>query len=331
MTSTSMPARPRWPRYLVACVVALAALAAAAQFSGKQETIDVVALTEKRIDTALESRAVTSNGVRLHVVLAGPADGAPVLLLHGYPEFWWAWHQQIGRLARAGFRVIAPDLRGYNGSDKPEGRDAYRIEVLLKDVLGLIEALGYRDVNLAAHDWGGRLAWHFALEHPERVRKLMVFNSPHPFAARDAQNEQATRWYRTFFQLPVVPELASRAGNWWLLERNLGKTSLAGTFSAEDMDVYRSAWDRDGSMHYMINWYRANHRMDHPVPGDGKVRVPTRVVWGMEDRFFPPSTARGSMNYCLDGSVVELPGLGHWLLHEDPERTSAELIAFFRQ
>ncbi len=321
----------RW--LLVVVVGALGALVLAARFSGRQAPIDVVAVTQARDGVPLESAMVATNGVRLHVVSAGPRDGPPVVLLHGYPEFWWGWHEQIARLARAGFRVVAPDLRGYDASDKPPGIDAYRLELVLGDVVGLVDALGYRQVSLAGHDWGGAVAWHLVLEHPERFVRLVMFNAPHPLAwvdaARSPSKEHASGWYRLFFRLPVLPELATRAGNWRAMVDNLRGSSRPGTFSDADLDLYRFAWDRDDAMHAMINWYRALGRHPYPVRGDGLVRVPTRIVWGMQDRYFESRLAHLSLEHCALATLAELPDAGHWLLHEEPERTSEEMIAFF--
>jgi pimeloyl-ACP methyl ester carboxylesterase len=325
----------RWMRRLVLGGLVLGALLLAAHLSGRRAPIDIVAATERRLGVPLESRMIPTNGVRLHVVIAGPTEGAPVVLLHGYPEFWWGWNQQIARLARAGFRVIAPDQRGYDASEKPPGVDAYRIELLLGDVLGLIQQLGYERVYLAGHDWGGAIAWHLVIEHPARFRKLVMFNAPHPLAWEDARRsapeEKTISWYRTFFQLPVLPELLARAGNWWLLVKNLRDTSRPGTFPDADLDFYRYAWDRDGAMHAMVNWYRAAFRHPHPVEGDGTVRVPTRIVWGMRDRFFESRLAHFSVDHCASADLVQLPEATHWLLHEEPEVTSNQMVEFFRE
>ena len=324
----------KWIRRALLTIAGLVAVVLiTASLSGRQAPIDIVAATAKRHDVPLESRLIATNGTRLHVVEAGPPDGPPVILLHGYPEFWWAWHEQIARLARAGFRVIAPDQRGYNASDKPAGVDAYRIDLLTADILGLMDALGHRQVFLAGHDWGGAIAWYLVIEHPERFRKLAMFNSSHPRAWQDVRNEpkqeQTISWYRTFFQLPWLPEIVARAGNWGLLAKNLRDTSRGGTFPEADMDYYRYAWDRDGAMGAMVNWYRASFRHPHELTGDGMVQIPTRIVWGMQDRFFESRMGRLSAQHCSDATLVEVPDAGHWLLHEEPELTSDQMIEFF--
>ncbi len=301
--------------------------------SGRHDPIDVVGATARRDGIELDSQLIPTNGIRLHVVQAGPKDGPPVVLLHGYPEFWWGWNQQIAPLARAGFRVIVPDQRGYNGSDKPAGIEAYRVETLVEDIVGLIQHLGYEKVDLAGHDWGGAIAWYLVIEHPEHFRKLVMFNSGHPLAWVDARQgaakEQTINWFRTFFQLPVIPEGTARLGDWWLLTKNLRDTSRPGTFPDDDMAYYKYAWDRDGAMGSMVNWYRASFRYPHHVTGDGMVRVPTRIVWGMQDRFFESRMAGLSVAHCAGGTLVEVPNAGHWLLHEEPALTSRQMIEFF--
>jgi pimeloyl-ACP methyl ester carboxylesterase len=313
----------------------IAAFVLVAKLSGHQRPIDIEAATAKQHDLQLDSRMIETNGTRLHVVQAGPPDGPPVILLHGYPEFWWAWHEQIARLAHAGFRVITPDQRGYNGSDKPAGIEAYRMEMLTGDIIGLMDSLGIQQANLVGHDWGGAVAWWLAAEHPQRFRKLVMFNAPHPRAFADLQNEpqqeKTVNWYRTFFQLPWLPELVGRLGNWGLLAKNLRDSSRPGTFSDTDLDYYRYAWDRDDSMHAMVNWYRAGFRYPHDIPGDGTVAIPTRIVWGMRDRFFDSRLGGMSVRHCDDASLMEVPDAGHWILHEEPDLTSGAMIRFFQE
>src|SRR5262245_31448018 len=321
-----------WTAFIVA--IAVVAFALASFLSGRQPPLDVVAQTARRDGIELDSRLVATNGTRLHVVQAGPSDGPPVVLLHGYPEFWWGWHEQIARLSRAGFRVVVPDQRGYNASDKLADIAAYRVPVLTGDIIGLLDALGVSRADLAGHDWGGAIAWHLAIEHPERFRRLVMFNAPHPRAFKDVRDEpgqeETINWFRTFFQLPWVPEATARLGNWGLLAKNLRDTSRAGTFPDADLDYYRSAWDHDGAMGAMINWYRASSRYPYSASGDGRVRLPTRIVWGMKDAFFESRMARLSAQHCSDVSVLEVANAGHWILHEEPELTSRQMIDFFR-
>jgi len=162
----------------------------------------------------LEHTTITTNGINLHVVFAGPTEGIPVILLHGFPEFWRGWLKQIEPLANAGFRVIVPDQRGYNLSDKPKGVRAYTVDKLTGDILGLVNALGYQQVNLIGHDWGAMVAWVFAIHHPERLRKLGILNVPHPavmlnFLRRGDPEQLRRSWYIFAFQIPWLPSVAS--------------------------------------------------------------------------------------------------------------------------
>jgi pimeloyl-ACP methyl ester carboxylesterase len=293
----------------------------------------VVAEAQTALGIPLESSLVATNGIRLHVVQAGPANGPPVLLLHGFPEFWWTWNAQIKALAQAGFRVIAPDLRGFGRSDKPPRIEDYRSEERLADVLGLLDALGHPSVYLAGHDFGGFVAWNVALLHPERVRKLVVFNVAHPEVYRSPPppepGRETTNWFRSFFQLPWLPELAVRSGHWFLLSRSLVESSRPGTFAEPALRYYQSSWAYENAIHTMIDWYRAGFRYPNELPADLRVRVPTRIVWGGLDRFNDPRFAEPSLAFCDDGQLVVYTDAGHWLLREKSAETSELMIRFF--
>lgn len=322
-------------RGLAITLLLLAGLAAWGWRSGDVAPIDVVSEARTALGIPLESSLVATNGIRLHVVQAGPADGPPVLLLHGFPEFWWSWNAQLKALAQAGFRVIVPDLRGFGRSDKPPRVEDYRGEQRLADIVGLLDALGHPSVYLAGHDFGGFVAWNLAIHHPERVRKLVVFNVAHPEVYRSPPppepGHETTSWFRTFFQLPWLPELAIRSGHWYLLSRNLVESSRPGTFAEPALRYYQSAWAYENAMHTMLDWYRASFRFPPDPPADPRVRMPTRVVWGGLDRFNAPSYAAPSVDYCDAGELVLYPDAGHWLLHEEPARTSELLIGFFAE
>jgi len=301
--------------------------------SGDQAPIDVVAETRATLGIPLESGMVATNGIRLHVVQAGPADGPPVLLLHGFPEFWWTWHAQIAALAQAGFRVIAPDQRGFDLSDKPSRVEDYRSEERRADILGLLDALGHHRVSIAGHDFGAFVAWGLAIHHGERVRKLVVFNVAHPkvYASPPPGRPETINWFRTFFRLPWLPELVGRSGNWFLLERNLLQTSRPGTFAEPAMRYYKQAWAHQNAIHSMLDWYRASGRFPYDPTGPQRVSVPTRIVWGERDVFNDPGYAEPSLAFCDDARLVLIPDAGHWLLHEKPAETSRLLVEFFSE
>ena len=166
-------------------------------------------------------KTIETNGIHLHTVLAGPEDGQPVFLLHGFPDAWFGWQQQIEALADAGFRVIAPDQRGYNLSEKPRGISSYGMPLLVDDILGIADMLGYDRFHLAGHDFGAMVAWNLAMHHPERIKKLAIANVPHPVVMRDYlrthPRQMLKSWYALFFQIPKLPEQVVRLNNWQFL------------------------------------------------------------------------------------------------------------------
>lgn len=280
---------------------------------------------------ALESKYVTINGVRLHVVRSGPAEGPLVILLHGFPEFWYGWRHQIGFLASSGFRVWAPDLRGYNLSDKPGPVAAYHLDQLEADVVGLVDACGRKKAFLVGHDWGGMLAWWMVCRHPDRVEKMVAINIPHPSIMKRTlvrSPSQALRSaYAFFFQLPWVPEALARLGNWWLPALAIRLTSRPGTFSRTDLDAYREAWSGAGAFHSMLNWYRAFSRrlprLENPL-----VSIPTLLIWGARDFALSRQMADQSMNLCKSGRLVFIEEATHWVQHEEPGRVNRLIQEF---
>jgi pimeloyl-ACP methyl ester carboxylesterase len=296
------------------------------QVSGNQPERDAVAAARQELGFDLEARFIDVGEVTLHVVLAGPENGPPVVLLHGFPEFWYAWRGPLGVLASAGFRVIVPDQRGYNLSEKPPAVDAYRVDRLAADVAGLIEALGHEDACIAGHDWGGGVAWRMVLDHPQRVRKLVVIDTPHPRAGEGFESgEERVSWYRTYLQIPWLPGWSARLGNWAMLVNALRGTSRPGTFPDAAMDQFRAAWDHDGAIHSMGKWYRADYP---PLRGDGRVAAPTLVLVAAEDPYIPADLTRRSGLFLDAGEVRELGSGTHWVIQEEPERIGRILADF---
>ncbi len=229
------------------------------------------------------SRRIEVGEVTLHAVEAGPEDGDLAVLLHGFPECWYAWADYLRPLTEAGYRVVALDQRGYNLSDRPSGVEWYSIDELAGDVVGVADALGHEKAHVVGHDWGGAVAWWTALHHPERVRSLTAMNLPHPAVfARHLRRDPAQQlrsWYVLFFQLPKLPELVAPVGDWAVLERAMTGSALPGTFSATDLDRYRAAWSVPGAYGSMVDWYRAVVR-ERPRPRAETVEPPTLVVGG---------------------------------------------------
>jgi epoxide hydrolase 4 len=288
-------------------------------------------VSETRGVPGAEPLRLRANGIELHAVAAGPTDGPLVVLLHGFPEFWYGWRRQIGPLAEAGLRVLVPDQRGYNLSDKPPGRAAYAIDALADDVLDLAKAVGRDRFAVVGHDWGGVVAWHLASREPERVRRAAVLNAPHPATlgtyARRHPGQALKSWYVGLFQAPALPELAlSTAGHAWL-RAALTRSSRPGTFAEEDLRRYREAWERPGALTAMLNWYRALP-LYAGLLRPGRVRVPVRVVWGDRDAFLEPGLAEAGLALCERGEGFHLPDATHWVQHEEAGRVNALLAEF---
>jgi len=282
--------------------------------------------------SSLETLYFQNGAVQICAVADGPKDGSVVVLLHGFPEFWYGWKKEIEPLAAAGFRVIVPDQRGYNQTSKPAGIGSYTLIHLVSDVIAIADQLGQQRIFLAGHDWGAAVAWSVALLHPQRVAKLVVLNVPHPSVMRRflmTQPRQMLRsWYMFFFQLPWLPEALFSAFNFRIGARTFAHSSRPGTFSSEDLEQYRAAWSQPGALTAMINWYRALFRVRAKF-SDRTVRVPTRILWGERDAFLLPEMARDSLRYCTDAELFTFADASHWLQHEEPARVSELLIEFF--
>lgn len=280
----------------------------------------------------LEHSTIETNGVRLHVVQAGPKSGIPVMLLHGFPEFWYGWRKQIPALVNAGCRVIVPDQRGYNLSDKPKDKKDYGVFTLVDDVLGLIHALDYEKVNLVGHDWGGAVAWILAMTHPEKLHKLAILNSPHPavyLKSLKRDPDQIRRsWYWLFFQLPRLAEKILSANDFRELIRALRNSAKKNTFTDADIEKYKKAWSQPGAITSMLNWYRAAFQFPPKMPEDMRVKVRTLMMWGMKDSAATHRLARPSMDYCDDRNLILFPESTHWVHLDAADEVNHYLIDF---
>ncbi len=270
--------------------------------------------------------------VRIHAAAAGPQDGPLVILLHGYPEFWYGWRSQIPPLAGAGFRVVVPDQRGYNLSGKPQDWQAYTLPNLVGDVLGIANRLERQKFMLAGHDWGGIVAWACAMGHQDRIARLAILNAPHPSVfgkyARTHPAQLLRSWYVFFYQLPVLPEFLFAAGDFRAMTGALARTSRPGAFSAADLEAYREAWRQPGAPTAMINWYRAALRTTAPA-GDPRIEIPVLILWGARDTALSADLAQLSLQCCKNGKLTIFPEATHWLQHEEPTAISSALSAFF--
>lgn len=274
----------------------------------------------------------TAAGVRLHLVETG--DGPPVILLHGFPEFWYSWHHQLPALAAAGFHALAPDMRGYNLSEKPGGVGSYRLELLTGDVAALIRSLGVERAHVVGHDWGGVVAWDLAHSHPAAVDRLVILNAPHPSAyLRELRGGEQLRKssYVYFFQLPWVPEATIRRDDFALLGRMLRRDPVRpGAFSEADIQRYKAAAAQPGALTAAINYYRAAARQA-PWWALRKLRPierPTLLIWGKQDRYLSEGLTRNLDAWVRNLRVEHLADASHWVQNDAPETVNKLIVDF---
>ncbi|MGD2185930.1 MAG: alpha/beta hydrolase [Desulfobacterales bacterium] len=282
----------------------------------------------------MEHQSITANGINLHVVQAGPSTGRFVILLHGFPEFWYGWRRQIPYLADAGYRVWAPDQRGYNLSDKPDGIAAYTLDELGADVISLMDAAERETALLIGHDWGAAVAWWVAAKYPERFERMVIINVPHGAVLtkhlRRNFAQMRKSWYMFFFQLPCLPEALIRMQNWNMFARALKNSSRPDTFTNDDLDIYRQAWSQPKALTSMLNWYRSVMQKPPTPPDNLRITVPTLLIWGAQDRFLGRELAQPSIDLCDDGRLVFFEEATHWVQHEEAERVNELIDTFLR-
>lgn len=271
---------------------------------------------------------LSTNGIRLHTALAGPEDGEPVFLLHGFPEAWFGWEAQIGPLAEAGFRVIVPDQRGYNLSNKPKGVSNYVMDILALDILGLADELEYQRFHLAGHDFGAIVSWNLAKNFNSRLKSLVIANVPYPAVMldylRSHPSQMLKSWYALFFQLPQLPELIIRANSWKFLI-----SAMPTDLTEAERDRYREAWSQPNAMTGMINWYRALMRQRRQTAGSSQIQVPTLILWGQQDPHISYEMAPLSAEFCENGRLITFEDATHWVLHDKPAEVSELMIEHF--
>lgn len=275
------------------------------------------------------------NGIRMHYVTQG--KGKLLLLLHGFPDFWRVWKFQISELAKH-FRVVAPDLRGYNETDKPEGVEKYSLNFLVKDIRELITALGEKHAILVGHDWGGIIAWSLAAFNPETIEKLVILNAPHPQVymtkTQDSFRQLQKSWYIFFFQTPDIPEQVLSRKNYAFL-RNMIQLSFTkkGILSEEDWKAYAEAWSKPGGLKAAINYYRANSNpsilfSEKPIVFP-KIKSPTLVIWGEQDKALSKDLIVNTEKLVdASYSIKYLPNSGHWVQLEEPELVNQRIMEF---
>jgi pimeloyl-ACP methyl ester carboxylesterase len=278
--------------------------------------------------------------VRLHYAECGSGEDL-VILLHGFPEFWYSWRHQLPVLGKR-YHVVAPDMRGFNLSDKPPRAEDYRIELLVADVLGLLKHFGKSRAAIVAHDWGAGVAWALAQRNPEAVSKLAALQVPLPAAWRENMTFAQLRrsWYMFFFQLPRIPEWWASANNFARVAEMYRQTSVRpDAFSDRDIEVYKEALRQPGALTSSLNYYRANvfrsllrRGVETPSAADGRIRVPTLFIYGEQDMAVIPSTVR-DLGRFVDAPYRELriPNSGHWVQNEAVEEVNNALLDFLAE
>jgi pimeloyl-ACP methyl ester carboxylesterase len=282
-------------------------------------------------ESSLEHRVVDAGEVRLHVVLGG--EGPAVVLLHGFPESWWTWHRVIPGLIAAGFRVVAVDQRGYNLSDRPDGVAAYRIERLVADVVGVLDGLGIARAHVVGHDWGGMIAWAFAMAHPDRLDRLVVLNLPHPRRFRTAlwtSRQLFMSWYIGLFQLPVVPEWMLRRQDFAALRKAGWRGRSPDAFTPDDVARYIQAFSQPGALTAAVNWYRALARdvLRGTAPPIRRIDAPTLVIFGERDKALNKDFADPLPEDVPNARVLRIPQASHFVHHDEPVQVGGAIAAF---
>lgn len=277
----------------------------------------------------VSQRQVKAAGINFRINEAGPRDGPAIILLHGFPESARAWRKLMDPLARKGFRVIAPDMRGYGGSDAPEGIEPYALGTLAADIPALADALGIAGFVLVGHDWGGIIAWAVAAAYPDRVDRLIILNAPNPGifgrTARRYPLQLLRSFYVGVFQLPRLPERLLSANNFSRLRKTLIRSARPLIFSESELAAYVEEWSQRGRLIAMLNYYRA---LRLPQPRPGPISMPTLILWGRRDSFLLPALADESARTCLDGRIRWFNDATHWLHHEQPRQVATEIAAF---
>jgi len=287
----------------------------------------------------LKDQYAQINGVRLHYVTAG--KGPLIMFLHGFPEFWYEWKNQLAEFGKDHL-AVAPDMRGYNLSAKPDGLDQYQMNVLIEDVRALAAHLGQKRFTLVAHDWGGAVAWAYAAAHPETLDKLVIINAPHPgvFARllREDPEQQKASQYMLMFRSPQAEQTLSANDHALLVNIVLGEGLKQGFFTEEDKKAYLAAWSQPGALTGGLNYYRAME-VGPPPPGGPataasakfppqiNVKTPTLVIWGEKDTALTVHNLEGLEEFVPGVKIKRIPDGSHWVIHEKP----AEVNGYIRE
>jgi pimeloyl-ACP methyl ester carboxylesterase len=323
--------------------LAAAILGAAVMFASAQaqhKTAATNANGKKAKAAMLEHKYADVNGVRLHYATTG--KGKLIMFVHGFPEFWYEWKNQLAEFGRD-HQAVAPDMRGYNLSSKPAEVDQYQVKYLVEDLRALAEKLGHKKFILVAHDWGGAVAWAFAIAHPEYLEKLVIINAPHPGVfqreLRENPAQQRASGYMLMFRSPQAEQTLSANNYAMLVQVVLGEGLKNGVFTEEDKKAYIEAWSRPGALTGGLNYYRAA-RVGPPAEGEKEpanfagampsleVKVPTLVIWGEKDTALLTGNLEGLDKYVPNLTIKRIPDGTHWVIHEKPALVNGYIREF---
>ncbi len=280
---------------------------------------------------------IGANQLTFRVATAGSGDRL-ILCLHGFPESAVSWRYQMDPLAQAGFRVWAPDLRGYGGTTRPTGIEAYRIEPLMDDITGLLDAAHVQRAILIGHDWGGAIAWYYAMRHAAHVEALVIVNAPHPACfEREVRHWRQFRrsWYMSFFQLPWLPETALSAGHGYVIGQIFAHMAIHREHMPNDLvQLYRRQACEPGALAAMVNYYRAAVRggwaMRQRRLGYPTISIPTLVIWGLQDHALVHQNLDGLNDFASDLTVVKIADAGHFVHEDKPEQVTREMLIWLQ-
>ncbi|MHA2244242.1 MAG: alpha/beta fold hydrolase [Candidatus Hodarchaeales archaeon] len=277
----------------------------------------------KELFNEIEKRYINANGVKLHTVLIG--SGKPLVLLHGFPDFWYGWKNIIGLKDK--YKLVIPDLRGYNLSEKPKGVDNYNVSILVEDIRSLSEELYLGKFILAGHDWGGVIAWLFAEKYPEMLEKLIILNAPHPKIFQDKLRTDKDQQKASYY----IFEFLKPEGEKFLLEDDLKwlKRAVFGSVKSEfDRQKYIEAWSQPNAIISGVNYYRANLSFNEWT---GVVDLPTLIIWGMKDTALLPQLLEGLDEFVSDFKIVKSDDSSHWIMYDDPDLVNLSIRNFLEE
>ncbi|NJK48514.1 alpha/beta hydrolase [Candidatus Gracilibacteria bacterium] len=274
---------------------------------------------------------IMSNGIQLHYVTQG--EGKLMLMLHGFPEFWYSWRHQIPEFAKD-YKVVALDLRGYNESDKPQALEAYNIKELRQDIEGVITGLGYENCILVGHDWGGAIAWNFAYNYPQMVERLIVLNIPHPAKLIEGlrmPQQLLKSWYIFFFQLPFFPEWSLQANDYQFIAEALqGMAIDKNTFNQADIEAYKDAAAKRGALTAMVNYYRNIFQglLQDSRNEIEELEIPTLMIWGENDAALSKELTYETVKYVRNLTIKYISNCSHWVQQEQPQLVNQYMREF---